>query len=211
MATSEIYTLSLHDALPISHILVSELAQLEIHQKKTLELEVIEHQVDVEILIIGADALLPADKSESFAQLEQECLKIVDQPSFKVSFQVPFTGQVKEIQHVRVAQVVSGVLLRQWPRLDLGLLVHRRPILTADQPFVIQGANLPFQRPAAPVLAGCLGHVPLPGLGALDPEQNAVVRPTQFGTQCVSFWERLIEPTHIAKVGNVEAFSKLFG
>src|SRR5690554_7255713 len=72
MATSEIYTLSLHDALPISHILVSELAQLEIHQKKTLELEVIEHQVDVEILIIGADALLPADKSESFAQRSEE-------------------------------------------------------------------------------------------------------------------------------------------
>jgi hypothetical protein len=52
-------------------------------------------------------------------------------------------------------------------------------------------------------------HVPVARLGRVHPQQQAVVRPAQFGTQCVPIWKRLEKRTHVAQVAFVKPLAKL--
>jgi len=49
-----------------------EFSQFKINQQKAFELKVVEHQINVKILILGADTLLSGNKSKTFAQLQQK-------------------------------------------------------------------------------------------------------------------------------------------
>jgi hypothetical protein len=44
---------------------------------------------------------------------------------------------------------------------------------------------------------------------AIQTQQQAVVRSTQFVAQCVTVWEGLVEQPHVAQVRRVEAFAEL--
>jgi len=53
-------------AIHLSNILMRQFPQLEINQQKAFEFEVVEHQINVKVLILGANALLPCDKGKAF-------------------------------------------------------------------------------------------------------------------------------------------------
>ena len=52
-------------------------------------------------------------------------------------------------------------------------------------------------------------HICLSQGFVINPCKNAVMRPTQFRTQCVMFWERQVKLPHIAQIAFIKAFPKL--
>ena len=68
-----------------------------------------EQQVDVEVVPIDLEVVLPADEGEAVAKLEQERLEPRDQGILQVSFIVGL-GEVEEVQDVGVAGELLGEL-----------------------------------------------------------------------------------------------------
>ncbi|CKT02051.1 Uncharacterised protein [Mycobacterium tuberculosis] len=62
---------------------MGQLANLEVDQHVALEHGVIENQVDVEVVAIDRDSLLPRHEREALAQFEQEGLQVVDECLFQ--------------------------------------------------------------------------------------------------------------------------------
>jgi hypothetical protein len=81
-------------------------------------------------------------------------------------------------------------------------------VLRTEQALVIQGGDLPIQRPHAPALINGFFGVPIAGLRVVDADQAAIVGPTQFKTQCVTNWEMLKEQAHIAQVADIKPRAK---
>ena len=67
-----------------------EFAQLQINQQKAFELEVVKHQINVEVFIVEANPLLPLDKGKAFTQFQQKLLHIANNGLFKLAFLVGF-------------------------------------------------------------------------------------------------------------------------
>jgi hypothetical protein len=84
-------------------------------------------------------------------------------------------------------------------------------IFTEQQSFIKQRAHLALQGAGTPVLRGGFGHVPLPRLGAVNAQQQAVVRPAQFVTQCVTNWKGVVKQAHVTQVGRIKPPAKLAG
>lgn len=58
---------------------MGQLAQFQADQNEALEDVVVENEIQVEVLVIDTDTLLPANKRKALAQLQKEGLQIVDQ------------------------------------------------------------------------------------------------------------------------------------
>jgi len=63
---------------------VCQFPGFQVEKDETLEQVVVKNEIDVEILALGADALLPGDEGKTFAQFEQEGLKIRDEGVFEL-------------------------------------------------------------------------------------------------------------------------------
>ncbi|MNL41489.1 hypothetical protein D3C87_1638990 [compost metagenome] len=59
------------------------------------------------------------------------------------------------------------------------------------------------------MLIGGFAHVPRPGIGVVDAQQNAVVGPTQIGTRRVPIRKSLIEQAHVVQVASIKALAEL--
>jgi hypothetical protein len=68
-----------HIHVHLADVLVGEFAGLEVKEDEALEQVVIENKVDIEILGLGAEALLAGDEGEALAQFQEECLEIINQ------------------------------------------------------------------------------------------------------------------------------------
>jgi hypothetical protein len=68
----------------------------------------VKHQIDVKVLVFGANLLLPGDKREAFAQFKQKRLQIVEQTLFQTGFQKPLARQVKKVKDIRIADIILG-------------------------------------------------------------------------------------------------------
>ena len=64
---------------------------------------------------------------------------------------------------------------------------------------------MPLQDASAPVLRGGFLQIPLTRGCRTDAKEQAVVRPTQFGTQCVPNWKMQEERPHIPQVALIKA------
>jgi len=73
-------------AIHLTDILMSEFSYFQVHQHNAPEQVVVEHQVDVEIFVGEADAVLARYEREAAAELQQELLKTRDDGVFKLAF-----------------------------------------------------------------------------------------------------------------------------
>jgi len=85
-----------------------EPADLELDDDEAGLRPVEKQQVDVEVVAVDGEVVLPGDEREPVAELEQERLQPLDQSRLEVPFGGR-TGQVEEVQNVGIA----GQLLRQ--------------------------------------------------------------------------------------------------
>ena len=97
-------------AVHLPYVTMGQSAVLQIDEEKALEDVVVEHEVDVEILVVESDVALARDEGESLAQLEEERLQVVDDGLFDVAFvEFGFVGQAEEFEYVRRFQHVGSV------------------------------------------------------------------------------------------------------
>ena len=64
-------------AVHLADVLVGELAKLEVDEQEAFQDHVVEDEVDVEVLVLEREALLPGNEGEAFADLEQEMLQLL--------------------------------------------------------------------------------------------------------------------------------------
>jgi hypothetical protein len=105
----------------------------------------------------------------------------------------------------RIPDDVPGAKI-QFPYIGDCFLLHRTSVAACQEALVIEGANLAFQGAGGPVLGGGFVHVPMARIIIFDTEQYPVMGPTQFVTQCVTDWKRLIKESHVAQIRSIKPF-----
>ena len=92
-----------HVHLHLPQVLVGELAELEVNEHEAAQQPVVKHEVDVEVVAVEGDALLPGHEAEALAQLQQERLQVVDDGLLQVALQpVGALLQLQELEHHRI-------------------------------------------------------------------------------------------------------------
>ena len=87
-----------------------QLAQFQINQQKAFELEVVEHQIQIEVFIIKANTLLAFNEGKALAQFQQKLLQVGDNRLFQVGFLIAFVIQIQEVQNIGIPQIVLCTL-----------------------------------------------------------------------------------------------------
>jgi len=64
-------------AVHLANVLVGELADLEVDEDEAFEQVVVEDEIDVELIGLIEQALLPGDEAEAASEFEEEGLKVV--------------------------------------------------------------------------------------------------------------------------------------
>ena len=71
---------------------------------------VVEHQIDVVVIVIEGETALPSFEQKAFAKFQQERLQLVDDRGFEIAFAVAgFLFQVQEFEHERVLDQIRGL------------------------------------------------------------------------------------------------------
>ncbi len=163
-----------------------QLARFQINEDEALEDVVVEDQVNEEIPGLGADALLPGDEGEAFAQFQHECLEFVDDGLFEGGFaEFVRIRNAEKLQDVRVFDEILG----RWSERSgfrLHFLDDRRMIAAQQQAFVVQRVDWPLQGADSPVLVDGFPLVPGPGTRLFHSHQEPIARPGQLVTLCVT-------------------------
>ena len=169
----------------LADVLMGEFVRRQVEKDETLEQVVVEDEVDVEVLRLGADSLLAGDEREALAQFEEEGLQIVQQGVLQTRFQqFARAGQAEEFQQDRIADELAGCD-REVRELLRRLVPDRLAVPTGEEAFVVEGADLAVEGAGASILVGGLVHVPRAGSLIVYAEQQAIVGPAQIWTQCV--------------------------
>ncbi len=136
---------------------------------------------------------------------------MVNQPLLQVRLQQPpRLRQAEKFQQHRVAHKLAR-RRRQLRDFLLRLRLYRLAVLAGKQPLIIEPPDLPFERARTPVLRHRLVDIPLACLLIFKAQQRAVMRPAQFGTQCVPNWEREEKGTHVPQIPLIETLPKILG
>ena len=156
------------------------------------------------MVAVERDALLPTDEGESASQLQHEFFQMVDERLLDLAFMPGFVLlEAEELQYVRVADDVLGLFGNGFAVGQGG----ERGL--AEKTLVGAGVDLPFEFARAPVSLGAFFQVELTCIVVGDTHEHAIVRPAQFATQCVAFWEREEKLPHILQVGYGEPFAEI--
>ena len=107
----------IHVHLP--HILVCELAHLQIDQHKALEQVVVKHQINVEMVMLRGHSQLPRHKGKALAQLQQKGLKLVNDGRLQIglmpALRLRQAHKVQKVQHIGVLDEASMGFSTNWP------------------------------------------------------------------------------------------------
>ena len=166
-----------HVHLHLAEVLVRELAELEIHQHEAAEQAVIEDKVDIEVIAVQRDPLLPRDKAEALAHFKEERLEPIDDGLLEIALvRGGLLLQIEELEDKGILEHVAGdrdLLAGMREREDLVL------VTVLGEPLEEQGADLARELADGPGLAGGLDLVEGAGVLVLHAEQGEVVRPAE--------------------------------
>ena len=73
-----------HVHLHLAQVLVRELANFQVDHHIAPQQAVVEHQVNVKVVVVKREPLLPGFKQKALAQLQQEMLQLVDDGHFQL-------------------------------------------------------------------------------------------------------------------------------
>jgi hypothetical protein len=76
---------SVHVHLHLAEILVRQLAELEVDEHEAAEQTIVKDEVDVEVVAVDGDSLLPRDKTEPLAELQQEAFDAIDDGPLEIA------------------------------------------------------------------------------------------------------------------------------
>ena len=72
--------------LHLSNILMGQLSHFEVNQHKAFQNVVVEHQINVEVLTVQCEPLLPSHKRKASAQFQKELLQVINQCLLQIAF-----------------------------------------------------------------------------------------------------------------------------
>ena len=184
-----------------------EVARLEVDEHEAAHEVVVEDEVDEEVAPVHGDTLLTRLKREAAPKLQQKALQVRDERGLDVRLaELLVLGDAEELEHVRVSDDVLGT---PWRLLLKDLRSNGLLVAAREQALTEHGVDLPLELTRAPAALGALVHVPHARLGVRDARKAPVVRPAQFGTQCVPNWERKVELAHEPEVALVKPLPKV--
>jgi hypothetical protein len=80
---------------------IAELAHLEVNDDQASQAAVKQEEIDAKPGVVDTEPLLPTEKSEVVAQLQQKIGEIVDECLFKIAFRL-FVLEAEKLKHERV-------------------------------------------------------------------------------------------------------------
>ena len=135
-------------------------------------------------------------------------MQIVYKPLFNILFvEIGIILQIEEFQNIGIANKAFRFKFgkgKVFLRIGFG-----GPFIRGEQhAIIVQHGNLPFQLSARPVLGSSFVHIPFTGFRFFNTEQEAVMGPAQFVTQCVTYWKCLIKKPHISQIACIKPFAE---
>ena len=181
--------------LHLPDVLMGEIARFEVDEDEAFQDIVIEHEVDMKVAPVEVDVLLPCNEGEPAPKFQKEFLQVVDERLFEVGLvKTRALLHAQKFKNVGIADNIFGQFcgFARGRVRDDGVIV-----MTCEQSLIGEGIDLPFELTGTPIRFGAFVHIKLPRLLIFDAHNEAVVRPTQLVTQCVTIWERKVKLPHI--------------
>lgn len=147
----------------LTYVLMGNFAGFQIHQHKTFEDIVVEHEVDVVVLFFCMNVLLAGYKGIALAKLHEEFLNVRDDAAFQLAFsKIRAAGKPQKFRNHRVLDELQLVCLITGCQL-FHFLLDWLLVLGFQQTVVVLGGNIALQRADAPCLIGRFFRVPVTG------------------------------------------------
>ena len=166
---------------------MGETIRLEIDEDEALQDVVVENEIDMVMLAIQRQPLLPFDEREAASEFQQEFLKMRNEQPLQVLLQKRHVlAQPQELQDERIAQHLFGSrLFLRHKRMDRRLLAAFCAVL--KKPLEVERVDLPLELAHAPQRLAAFFGVILPSLLVFDRDKQPIVAPAQLFTQCLNF------------------------
>ena len=151
---------------------MGQLSHLEINEHEALEDRVVEHQIDVEVVAIKRDPLLPGHEGEALTQFQQKRLKVVDQSLLQMGFyKLWWRRKAEELHDDWIFEDIAGSLYH----LPFRGQSHQTFLVLAQSKTLVQETvDLPFQIPGGPAIPEGLDLIERPGFRFFDAQQRAI-------------------------------------
>ena len=192
----------------LTDVLVGRGIGLQVDQDEAIEDVVIENEVDVIVLALGCDVILPADEGVSFAEFEQGFLQMIDDGRFELAL-VDF-GLLRDAEEFENHRVLD--------KLFLALLIGDGGVVSLfdwlsglDEAEVVLRLDVPLEDADAPAFREAFVLVPLPGLGVEDGDQEFVMGPAEqrrFSIRMENVWVELIKSIELVQTGFPKPLAK---
>lgn len=153
---------------------------------------------------------MSAHKRETAPQLQQKVLQLVDECLFQRALQLFWRlRDVEEFKNIGVTHNAIG--RSDWLRgLNLCSDFFFVPFAPrGNQTVIVEGLDLPVELAGAPSCVRGFVHIPQAPPLVVYAHKHAVVRPAQFGTQCVPNWKREVKLAHGSQVTLRKALAKV--
>jgi hypothetical protein len=128
-----------------------------------------EQQIEMEIVLAHAHALLPGDEGETGAQLQKHSLDLAQDRAFEIAFAVGAL-QAQQVEQVRIAEHGVGAHPAFAQRVELGRDEGLR-LLRQRGALVQHAADLPAKGPHIPALDAAHLGIEVAGQRVLDWQQ----------------------------------------
>lgn len=106
---------------------------------------------------------------------------------------------------------LSGYLGARFPSLVLSYLFHCAHLLCLDSTIIAHSkTSIPaVQVAVCSILRLRILQCKIRAPWIFNAHNQAIVRPAQFATQCVTFWKCYIKLAHISKICDIKSLAKL--
>ncbi len=157
------------------------------------------------MIAVNGDALLTRDEAEAFAEFEQEVLEVIEESGFDLGLgELRGITQLQKFQH---KWVFDEILRRVFFALAATLFQHLPLLFGQRRALKKERIDLAFEFARRPMSRRRLGFVEGAGVVVFDFQEQAIMRPRQFSTQCVEFFRKgQIELAHIPEIISTEPF-----
>lgn len=159
--------------LHLDEILLRQLADLEINQDVALQSGVVEGQVDVEVVAVECQPLLPRHESESAPEFQQELPHMADECLLHAALNqlMPF-WQVKKLQYAGILKNIDRAL---WLLAFLRKFHDSLLASALEQPLEEQAVDLAFEIGRGSAFASRFILVKQAGMDIPNAHEQAVV------------------------------------
>ena len=153
----------------LAEVFMGELVHFELDEDMAFQDTMVENQIHEPSGLSDDDALLPGFEAKAVTEFHQEFMQVVQESIFEVGFADGLPGfESKEFEDVGISdgEFWLGLFGGGVGHVGEFFFIHGKA-----RPLVIQGSNLPFERPHGPIAANALDLVESAFEGVFEGEE----------------------------------------